>query len=380
MLLCLSTMRVCFLSTEIFAWGKHGGFGRATRTIGRELARRGVEVFAVVPRRGEQQPVESLDGITVLGYPILSPWRAAGLCRTADADVYHSQEPSTATWLAMRAMPGRAHVVTLRDPHTWPDWRTELAHPSLSRAQVLANILYEDNPLVHRAVRGADAVFCAAHCIRAKSARKYRLPSAPALLPTPVLVPAAVRKAEQPTVCYLARWDRRKRPELFFELVPRFPQVRFIAVGRARDAEYDRQLRATYGGLPNLELPGFVDQFDSGRLSAILSRSWIMANTAAREGLPNAFIEAAAHRCAILSAVDPDGFASSFGARVEHGDFAGGLRFLLEEDRWRDLGTRGAAYVRVTFEMSRAVDRHLEIYAELVGSAARGLEPAAEVA
>ena len=41
-------MRICLISVEIFAWGKYGGFGRATRTIGRELAQRGHEVFAVV--------------------------------------------------------------------------------------------------------------------------------------------------------------------------------------------------------------------------------------------------------------------------------------------------------------------------------------------
>jgi len=34
-------MRVCLISVEIFAWGKYGGFGRATRLIGRELAKRG---------------------------------------------------------------------------------------------------------------------------------------------------------------------------------------------------------------------------------------------------------------------------------------------------------------------------------------------------
>ncbi len=122
------------------------------------------------------------------------------------------------------------------------------------------------------------------------------------------------------------------------------------------------------------------DQFDSERLSAILGRSWILANTAAREGLPNAFIEAAAHRCAILSEVDPDGFASSFGARVENGDFAAGLRFLLEDNRWRELGARAGTYARVTFEMGRAVDRHLEIYAALVGAAAVEAAPLAGLA
>jgi glycosyltransferase involved in cell wall biosynthesis len=359
-------VRICLLSTEIFAWGKYGGFGRATRTIGRELARRGLTVSAIVPRRPGQEPIESLDGITVFAYPMGSPWQVAGLCREADADIYHSQEPSTATWLALRAMPERRHVVTFRDPRDWRDWRTELAHPSLSQLQVFANFMYEDNPLVHRAVRRADRRYCAAQCLQSKVVAKYSLQDPPQLLPTPVEVPGMVHKASQPTVCYLARWDRRKRPHLFFDLVERFPSVYFLAVGRSRDAAYDRGLRERYGHLPNLELTGFVDQFSSEELSSILSRSWIVVNTAAREGLPNAFLEAAAHRCAILSQVDPDGFASRFGARVEAADFAGGLSWLLENDRWRERGAWGQAHVRQIFELSRAVDEHLAVYQELM--------------
>jgi glycosyltransferase involved in cell wall biosynthesis len=362
-------VRICLLSTEIFAWGKYGGFGRATRTIGRELVRRGLTVSAIIPRRPGQEPIESLDGMTVFGYPMGSPWQVAGLCRTADADIYHSQEPSTATWLALRTMPDRRHVVTFRDPRDWRDWRTELAHPSLSQLQVVANFMYEDNPLVHRAVRRADRRFCAANCIQSKVVAKYNLQDSPPLLPTPVVIPRMVRKAAQPTVCYLGRWDRRKRPHLFFDLVERFPGARFLAVGRSRDAGYDRELRERYGDLPNLELTGFVDQFESGDLSSILSRSWVVVNTAAREGLPNAFLEAAAHRCAILSEVDPDGFATRFGARAEGCDFAGALAWLLDRDRWRERGARGQAHVREIFELNRAVDDHIAVYQELMRGA-----------
>ena len=35
------SMKICLISVEIFAWGKYGGFGRATRIIGRELVKRG---------------------------------------------------------------------------------------------------------------------------------------------------------------------------------------------------------------------------------------------------------------------------------------------------------------------------------------------------
>jgi hypothetical protein len=64
--------------------------------------------------------------------------------------------------------------------------------------------------------------------------------------------------------------------------------------------------------------------------------------------------------------VDPDGCASRFGARAEGGDFAGGLAWLLERDRWRERGIRGYAHVRDTFELHRAVDDHIAVYDELV--------------
>jgi glycosyltransferase involved in cell wall biosynthesis len=371
-------VRICLISVEIFAWGKHGGFGRATRVIGRELVKRGVEVFAVVPRRPGQGRVEILDGITVLGFNRATPLRAAALLKQCDADVYHSQEPSFATYLARRVMPTRKHVVTLRDPRELSDWLIELRYPSLNHLQVIANYLYEDNLLVRRAVRRADRLFCAADFLAPKVARKYHLPVEPSLLPTPVWVPPDIRKAGRPTVCYLARWDRRKRPELFLELARQFPEVRFVAIGSARDSEFDRRLRSRYADLPNLEMTGHLDPFGSDQLSNLLSQSWIMVNTASREGLPNAFLEAGAHGCAVLSAVDPGGFTSRFGVPVSNDDFAGGLRQLLQGQRWREYGERARAYVRATYEQDLAIDKHLSVYRELL-SAGKAERPAGPV-
>ena len=359
-------MRICLISMEIFAWGKHGGYGRATRIIGRELVRRGLEVCAVVPRRGDQRPAEVLDGITVLGFEPRAPWQAATLLRNCNADIYHSQEPSFATYLARRAMSDRKHVVTLRDTHELSDWLTELRYPSLNRLQVLANKLYEDNALVHHAVRKADRVYCAAEFLRPKAARKYRLTATPELLPTPVSVPESVSKSERPTVCYLARWDRRKRPELFLQLAEQFPEVRFIAFGSSRDQDYESHLKARYTHLPNLELPGYVDQFRSPMIERALAESWVLVNTSSREGLPNAFLEAAAHGCAILSTVDPDGFATRFGIRVVNDDYAAGLADLLRAEHWRECGQRARRYIRDTFELNTAIGKHLAVYHELL--------------
>ena len=175
-----------------------------------------------------------------------------------------------------------------------------------------------------------------------------------------------VEKASRPTVCYVARLDRRKRPQLFFELAAKFPDVRFLALGRSRDSRWERRLRRRYGSFGNLEMLGFVDQFSSGLHTEVLSESWIMVNTATREALPNSFLEAAAHRCAILSGVDPDDFATRFGRRVKDRHFGQGLAWLLEKDRWRWRGEAGYAYIKNTFALEAAIDQHLECYRQLL--------------
>lgn len=190
------------------------------------------------------------------------------------------------------------------------------------------------------------------------------------MLASPIPIPdRSVRKHPTPTVCFLARWDRRKRPELFFQMVKDFPQVRFIAVGRGQDRRLEQMLRARYGAVSNLEMRGFVDQFSSNELSEILEQSWILVNTSAREGLPTSFLEALAHRCAILSSVNPDGITERFGCHVREDDFAEGLRRLLEYNAWHAKAEAGFSYVREHHDLQTAIDRHMAVYqATLNGS------------
>ena len=360
-------MKVCFLCVEIFAWGKFGGFGRSTRVIGRELVKRGIEVTAIVPQRAGQKAVEMLDGIRVLSFPAHRPLSMRKLIRECDADIYHSQHPSFATWLARRTMPDRRHVVTFRDPKEFEDWWLELTNPSLSKTQVLLNWLYEDSPLVRRAIRLVDGLYSAAPSVNEKLRRKYGFSEDPGLLATAVDLNRNVVKADAPTVCFIGRLDRRKRPQLFFELARQFPHVRFLAAGRSRDPEWEAQLRREYGSTPNLEMLGFVDQFQSARLQSILSQSWILVNTSVREGLPTSFLEALANRCALLSSVDPGGVTQRFGYYVRNDDFATGLASLLEDDAWRERGEAGWEYVRESFEIGSVIDRHLQVYQQFAG-------------
>ena len=358
-------MKVCLIAVEIFAWGKFGGFGRSTRLLGRELSRRGLEVTAVVPRRGDQESLETLDGMTIHGYPMRWPFAMSGIFERIDADVYHSQHPSIGTVLARRARPRATHIVTFRDPKEWSDWWVEFSNPSASRARVVLSWLSEDSPLTRSAVRRLDHHFVAAECLNPRIQRIYGFEESLRALPTPIRVPDEVAKSPRPLVTFVGRLDRRKRPERFLRLASRFPDVSFVIVGAGQDREFERALRRDFAHLSNVDFYGFVDQFLSDELSDLLGRTWILVNTSVREGLPTSILEALAHRCAILSYVNPDRIAERFGYHAAGEDFSKGLAWLLEEDRWRDLGEDGHRYVRDSFDLDRSVDRHVEIYRQL---------------
>jgi glycosyltransferase involved in cell wall biosynthesis len=74
-----------------------------------------------------------------------------------------------------------------------------------------------------------------------------------------------------------------------------------------------------------------------------------------REGLPIATLEALAHKCAILSSVNPDGLTERFGYWVKKDNFSEGLRWLLENNRWRTLGEEGYKYVKANHNIEKVI-------------------------
>ena len=324
--------------------------------------KRGYDVYAVVPRRGDQKEEEILDGIKVLSFLPSQLFSSGEIYKKINADVYHSCEPSLGTWLAMKHIPNAAHVVTARDPREWKDWIMEFSYPSKSRLQVIQNYLYEYSFLVRKSVRKADALVVPAHFLKEKAKRVFRYKSEIGFLATPTEVPTDVNKSEKPNVLFMGRIDPRKRLEIMLELAKDFPEVLFKIAGKARVPEYEKHLKDKYGHFPNIQFLGFVDQFKGDAHSRLLSEAWILMNTSVREGLPNSFIEAAGHRCAILSHVNPDQFASKFGYHVEGIDFHQGLQTLLSNNHWKEMGEKGYQYVNSTYEINAAMDAHEEVY------------------
>ncbi|MFC1707207.1 glycosyltransferase [Planctomycetota bacterium] len=89
-------------------------------------------------------------------------------------------------------------------------------------------------------------------------------------------------------------------------------------------------------------------------------------NTATREALPNSFLEACAPRCALVSGVNPDRFCSRFGYHAADGDFARGLRYLLENDRWKEKGKAAQEHMAGVFATDLAMRRHMDWYEKVL--------------
>lgn len=370
-------LRICLIATEYPGFGPYGGFGVLTRDIAEGLVARGMEVLVTMPRRDGQKPVELVDGLLLISYP--SPTYVglrhalpyAGLYKAIDADVYHSQEPSIGTAVAQAGDPNKVHIVTFQDPRDFLGWRVERAAESLSRFQEIRFWL-RYRWLMGRASRRADRRYSQAKFIARETQRIYKLRDVPAFLPNPLRLGETKHpKADAPTVCYLGRWDARKRPEMLLELAARFTHVNFIFVGAClNDPERDAAIRKQCEALENVTAPGWIDP---EQRAAILDSAWILVNTSTRECLPVSYLEAGARKCAILSHCNADDFASEFGFWAKRGDlsdYVQGLQFLLDNDRWRGLGEKAQSYVKDTHEYEKVIDQHLRVYREALAESA----------
>lgn len=338
------------------------------RNVAVGLVERGYEVTAIIPRKTDQPDYAEIDGVNVYSYDPKRIAPISHLMRKVDADIYHTMEPNWGTYIAQKSMPDRKHVVTSIDPRNAYDWLVEFRHYSIKRKIMFPLIVgFEKNPLITWAVRRAHFVGCQTLFIIPKVRKMYGLSKDPQHLPNPIVVPKQeIKKADRPTVLFLARWDHRKRPEMFLELASKFPDVEFIMLGKSRDAAYDAHLKNKYGQLPNVNIIGFIDQYRDPRFSQILERTWILISTASREGLPASFQEAAAHQCAILSHVNPDNYASQFGYWAKDDEFEYGLRELMRNNMWQAKGCAGYEYITKTNAVDVAIDRHEEVYCRLM--------------
>ena len=363
--------KICIISSQIFGFGKVGGFGSMTRKLAEALIKAGHDVSVVTHRKGKQESRETINGISIYGLSIKEIlFQSRKLFADINADIYHSQNPNLLTYLAMQAEPGKKHVITCRDPRDTKDWLIEMRFATWKRRLKTPFVyFFEAGPFISYAIKKADIVGCPAHFLRDKVTRMYGRKDV-MLLPNLEDLPSAIpQKAKEPAVCFVGRLDRRKRPELAFRLAEKFPGVNFIIVGIAEDNKRQIKLEQAAAKLKNVKMLGYVDRFKSDTLQQVYGDAWILLNTSAREALPITFIEAAGHGCAILSTVNPDNFAIDFGyyASSPNG-IEEGLSILISNNNWRSKGEAGYKYSKELYEYEKASRIHNNTYLEVVRS------------
>jgi glycosyltransferase involved in cell wall biosynthesis len=366
-------MRICFIVSEVFAWGSFGGYGTITRSLAEALASAGHDVSALVPKRTNeaklhQSDVEVLGNLTVFAVPhsYLRRLLRPRIYRLPQADVFIAVDPRFDAFMASVVNPNARHVIWFIDPMTFNDyWHRHAEHAdsprALSRGKEAA-IFYVLRFFGWLAVRRADVLMAQREDIAPIRAfpgvRKRSIVDAPNTIEIPS---DPIVKSDRPTILFLGRFDRQKQPEQFFRIAQELPEYRFVAAGAASSAERDRELRDTYGNVENLELVGLVAGEQKERL---LRESWVLCNTSLREGLPRSFHEALSYGCAIASRVDPDGLVSRYG-RVVDDSFKNAIDDLIKSDEWRKLGEQGRRHVKDRHGVDVALRRHLELLAEL---------------
>jgi glycosyltransferase involved in cell wall biosynthesis len=357
-------MHVCFISSEVFVGMRRGGFGRLVRIIGSELVKRGYTVSVLTWREKNLQDFPSkVDGINAWAYNYdyttrsviknLPNYRKAiSMIKRINADVYISIDCILETLLAMKYSPCSKHIIYVQDPFDEKDYRL------LSTVDPYYNLTFIDR-LRFMAAR----VGCSPSSIAYRKAdlvltqAKYYIPKIKKLfgvderkifyLPNPVdYIPNNVKKNERPLVVFIGRFDPQKRFWIVPRVAKRFPDIDFVMAGMSSDLyrEWSTKLLAKLrvGEIENLEILGFVNE---ERKREVLSKSWILLLPSIREGLPLAFLESLAHRCALLSSVNPDGLVTRFGYYASRDEFENGLKELLADEKWRSLGESGYRYI-----------------------------------
>lgn len=361
-------MRICFITSEVFI-GRRGGFGKLVRVVSRELAERGFDVYAITWREPGMKELMEVDNIKILSYPytytssstlrhVVDYSKVISLIKQVNADIYISIDCMIETFIAEKVMPHKKHIIWVQDPFDENDFKL-LSSVDLNYR--FNKLKFEITRIVYTlAYRKADLILTQAKYYIPKIIRLYHAnPDKIVYLPNPVeRIPdeTSIIKAKEPTVCFLGRMDLQKRYWLFFQLAKMFPEVRFIAMG-APNEQYKRlyeRIVQKYEKLENLEIKGFVSEEEK---SKILSKSWILCLPSLREGLPIAFLEALAHKCALLSSVNPDNIVSKFGYYVFDNNFRRGLQALLEDDSWKYKGEYGYKYVKLVHSLDKVISK-----------------------
>ncbi len=111
--------------------------------------------------------------------------------------------------------------------------------------------------------------------------------------------------SERDTILWVGRAAAVKQPEIFLRLAEQYPQYRYVMImAETVDQELIAQVRKKVNLLDNVQ---YIPNVPFQDISQYFAQARVFINTSKSEGFPNTFVQAALHRCPIISLhVDPD--------------------------------------------------------------------------
>jgi glycosyltransferase involved in cell wall biosynthesis len=360
-----SPIRVCFVSPKsypLFDSGVESVFGGAEvdlYLLGTELAKdERFEVSFIVADYGQGDSI-AIDGVRVIKSldfdksavsGAMRIWRAM---RLADADLYMLKTASPGVPLAAAFCRLHHKALVYRTAHQYECDGTYLKEhfflgkafaASLRRAAAIFAQNAEHSKMLTETI-GVDSVVIP---------NGHRLPVA--------------GQVEREGILWVGRSADFKQPDKFIALAKQLPAEKFIMVcsQATGDENYDRLCRQVEN-VSNIEFHQRV-RFDE--TDAFFQRAKVLVNTSDAEGFANTFIQACKCATAILSLnVNPDGFLDEYSCGICCNGgmerLAEGLRFMLEKNRYVELGSNGRKYVEEHHDIAKIVEQYKHIFAQL---------------
>jgi len=360
-------IRVCFVSPKAYPLFDpqveevFGGAEVDLYFLSTELAKdAGFQVTVIVGDYG-QGPVENRQGVTLIKgldfrqgalSSMVKLWRAF---HAAHADIYliKTVSPGVA-WLALFCKVHRKAFI----------YRTSSA-PQYDRAYRQHHRLM--GKVFDWALRQARMVF--AQSAEAASALRCDLGiSVVQVIPNGHRL-APLQTSARDVILWVGRSDRIKRPDLFIDLAQRLPEEQFVMIcQRATGDENYPSLAGSAGAVKNLQ---FIERVPFAQIDPWFRRAKAFVNTSDQEGFPNTFIQAAQWAVPIVSLnANPDDFLlrhqCGLCANGSLDRLAEGLRFLLDRDRFMEIGQNARRYVEQTHDITAIAEKYKQALRGLI--------------
>jgi len=361
------SVRICFIAPKSYplfnpdAAGVFGGAEVDLYYLATELARDDrFEVSFITADYGQSQS-EKIEGVRIIKSldfarnPLNGAWRLWRALKEADADIYMLKTASAGVPLAALFCKLHRKVFAYRTASVLEsDGRYIKQH-------------YFMGALFAWSLRNSKIVFVQ-NSVDEKNL--YETVGVKA-----VVIPNGHRlevlsEGTREAILWAGRSQEVKQPGRFIELARKFPDEKFVMICQQAtgDEHYD-ELVCDAGSVGNLQ---FREHVAFNRIEGFFARAKVFVNTSDSEGFPNTFIQACKCSVPILSfAVNPDNFLTEHECGLscggDEGRLAEGLGFLLDQERYIELGRNGRRYVEEHHDIAKIIEQYKDIFVELVG-------------